>query len=164
MDQIPAPVSPDDPGRGPLIMGLTWIFAGLAIIATCMRFYIRTKLAHGLVVDDWLMWAAAACNIVSQAFVTVGYQYGLGKHDASLRPDQMMNVLKWMWLANTPGLIVGILACISIAILLVRLFRRSYMAQMVLDKRDGDLYRPDHGHSSLHVSTKYSGEWKLGFV
>jgi len=87
-----------------------------------LRFYIRTKLMTGLALDDWLMCAAVACNIVSQSFVTVGYHYGLGKHDASLTPIQMINVLKWMWLANTPGLLVSILARISIAILLIRLF------------------------------------------
>jgi hypothetical protein len=55
-------------------------------------------------------------------FVSTGYHYGLGKHDASLTMDQMGNVLKWSWLANTPGLLVSITARLSIAILLVRLF------------------------------------------
>ncbi|KID94232.1 integral membrane protein, partial [Metarhizium majus ARSEF 297] len=122
MSQLPVPVNPDDQGRGPLVMGLTWTFAGVAIIAGVLRFYVRTKLAIGLALDDWLMFAAIACNIVSQSFVTIAYHHGLGKHDASLRPDQVVNVLKWMWLANTPGLIVSILARISIAVLLVRLF------------------------------------------
>ncbi|EFY97822.1 hypothetical protein X797_006445 [Metarhizium robertsii] len=122
MSQLPVPVNPDDQGRGPLVMGLTWTFATVAIIAGVLRFYVRTKLAIGLCLDDWLMFAAIACNIVSQSFVTIAYHHGLGKHDASLRPDQVINVLKWMWLANTPGLIVSILARISIAVLLVRLF------------------------------------------
>lgn len=52
----------------------------------------------------------------------MSYHYGMGKHDASLTPPQMVNVLKWMWLANTPGLLVSITARVSIAILLVRLF------------------------------------------
>ena len=34
----------------------------------------------------------------------------------------MIAVLKWMWLANTPGLLVSITARLSIAVLLVRLF------------------------------------------
>jgi hypothetical protein len=59
---------------------------------------------------------------VSQSFVTVAFHHGFGKHDADLRPDQMINILKWMWLANTPGLIVSVVARLSIAVLLVRLF------------------------------------------
>ncbi|KAF2269979.1 integral membrane protein [Lojkania enalia] len=122
MSQFPPPVNPDDLGRGPMIMGLTWTFTSLAIVAVVLRFYVRIKLASGPALDDWLMGIALVFDIVSQSFVTVGYHYGLGKHDASLRPDQMINVLKWMWLANTPGLLVSIVARISIAVLLVRLF------------------------------------------
>lgn len=61
-------------------------------------------------------------NLVSQAFVTKGYHHGLGKHDVDLAPPQMIAVLKWMWLANTPGLLVSITARLSIAVLLVHLF------------------------------------------
>lgn len=148
----PPPVDPSDTGRGPMILGLTWTFAGIAIIAAALRSYVRVKVTKGLGLDDWLMNAAVVsaythsffcreaslsvtynaivanipihqvCNIISQAFVTVAFTYGFGKHDANLRPDQMINILKWMWLANTPGLIVGILARLSIAVLLIRLF------------------------------------------
>lgn len=58
MSQLPVPVNPDDQGRGPLVMGLTWTFASVAIIAGVLRFYVRTKLAIGLCLDDWLMFAA----------------------------------------------------------------------------------------------------------
>jgi hypothetical protein len=37
-------------------------------------------------------------------------------------PDQLVNVLKWNWIASLPGMLVSILARISIAIMLVRLF------------------------------------------
>src|SRR4051794_37644201 len=63
-----------------------------------------------------------AFHITSMAFISVCYHYGMGKHDASLTPFQVVGVLQWAWLANTPGLLVSITARISIAILLVRLF------------------------------------------
>lgn len=54
---------------------------------------------------------------------TVSYHYGMGKHDQDLeQPTQFVNVLKWMWLASGPGMVISIIARISIAILLVRLF------------------------------------------
>ncbi|KAK8087644.1 hypothetical protein PG997_002605 [Apiospora hydei] len=119
---VPLPPNPSEPGRGPVIMGLTWTFAGLAIIATALRVYVRKTVANGISWDDWLMCIAVCFNIVSQSFVTIAYTHGLGKHDVNLTPDQMMGVLKWMWLANTPGLLVSIFARISIAVLLIRLF------------------------------------------
>lgn len=62
-------------------------------------------------------------QLASQSCVTVSFSYGLGKHDASYTsPQQEIDVLKWMWIANPTGLMVSILARTSIAILLVRLF------------------------------------------
>ncbi|EZF49847.1 hypothetical protein H103_06563 [Trichophyton rubrum CBS 288.86] len=112
----------DNPGRGPLIMGLTWSFAVLATITVGLRFYIRVELNNRPSLDDWLIAVALIFNFVSQSFVSVGFTYGLGKHDANLQPNQLINILKWMWLANTPGLLVAITARLSIAMLLVRLF------------------------------------------
>ena len=37
-------------------------------------------------------------------------------------PDQLIEVLKWSWVAMSPGILVSILARISITILLIRLF------------------------------------------
>ncbi|KAM5492715.1 hypothetical protein MaudMau93_001431 [Microsporum audouinii] len=122
MSHMPLLINPDDLGRGPLIMALTWTFASLAAIAVALRYYVRIKLSNRLVLDDWLIGAALIFNIISQCFVSVGYHYGFGKHDASLRPDQIINIFKWMWLANTPGLLVAITARLSIAVLLVHLF------------------------------------------
>ncbi|EGD95986.1 hypothetical protein TESG_03447 [Trichophyton tonsurans CBS 112818] len=115
-------ITPDNLGRGPLIMGLTWSFAVLATIAVGLRFYIRVELNNRPSLDDWLIAVALIFNFVSQSFMTVGFTYGLGNHDANLQPYQIINILKWMWLANTPGLLVAITARLSIAMLLVRLF------------------------------------------
>ena len=47
----------------------------------------------------------------------------MGKHDADLEiPHEFVEVLKWNWLSLVPGCVVSVLARISAAILLVRLF------------------------------------------
>lgn len=62
-------------------------------------------------------------QVATQALLTVSYQNGMGKHDANLeQPTQFVTVLKWNWITEVPGLMVSILARISITILLVRLF------------------------------------------
>jgi hypothetical protein len=122
MNTFPPPVNPDDPGYGPMEMGLAWTFTVFAMVAVGLRAYVRQSLAKRLSSDDWLMCLALVFHLISMGFVSTGYHYGLGKHDADLTMDQMGNVLKWSWLANTPGLLVSITARLSIAILLVRLF------------------------------------------
>lgn len=51
-------ITPDNLGRGPLIMGLTWSFAVLATIAVGLRFYIRIELNNRPSLDDWLIAVA----------------------------------------------------------------------------------------------------------
>lgn len=53
---------------------------------------------------------------------TLAFESGLGKHDAELTFDQLVNVLKWIWVSTTPGILVAIVARISISILLIRIF------------------------------------------
>ncbi|KAJ8062111.1 hypothetical protein OCU04_008672 [Sclerotinia nivalis] len=121
--KFPPPVNPDDLGRGPMIIGLTWAFTGLAVIAVSLRLHIRKNITHVVGWDDWFMLASVILQVANQALITVSFAYGLGKHDMSLRqPDEMVNVLKWNWIASAPGMLVSILARISIAILLIRLF------------------------------------------
>ncbi|KAF4633296.1 hypothetical protein G7Y89_g4834 [Cudoniella acicularis] len=120
---FPAPVFPDDPGRGPMIIGLTWAFTGLAVITVALRLYVRKTITRISGLDDWIMLVAVILQVLNQSLVTISFHYGLGKHDMSLeQPDQMVAVLKWNWIASLPGMLVSILARISIAILLVRLF------------------------------------------
>jgi hypothetical protein len=57
MESIP-PVNPDDLGRGPMIMGITWTFTILAMMAVCLRFYLRLKISKLYLMEDWFMLAA----------------------------------------------------------------------------------------------------------
>ncbi|GAW24166.1 hypothetical protein ANO14919_137470 [Xylariales sp. No.14919] len=125
-DALPPPVNPSDPGIGPLIMGLTWTFTSLSLIVIGLRFWIRLSLAEMLSLEDWLMLAAGLINLICQAFNTVSFHYGMGKHDRDLTFDQVVNTLKWEWLASTPGIVSSAISRISIAILFVRIFGTKY--------------------------------------
>lgn len=57
-----------------------------------------------------------------QACITVGYTYGLGKRDMNLSFDQLVSILKWMWISSTFSILASTIARISIAVLLIRLF------------------------------------------
>ena len=138
MSGFPPPIDQGNLGRGPMIMGLTWTFTALAAIAATIRLIVRQKVHKHCGLDDWIMFLAAVrsylsvrwhnpdefqvLQVVAEALIAVSYHYGMGKHDHSLTADQMVQVLKWNWISSLPGMIVSIIARISIAILLVRLF------------------------------------------
>ena len=48
--------------------------------------------------------------------------YGLGKHKSLLSEDALSQILKTNWESQTPGILASIVARISIAVLLCRLF------------------------------------------
>ncbi|KAK0630992.1 hypothetical protein B0T17DRAFT_236873 [Bombardia bombarda] len=122
--EFPPPRNPNDLGRGPLVMGLTWTFTGLAIITTVLRMFVRRKVGtRKLGPDDWIMFAAMLLQLVNQILISIAFRYGMGKHLADLYiPDQLVTMSMWEWLAVPPGSAAAILARISICIVLVRLF------------------------------------------
>ncbi|KAI0474674.1 hypothetical protein F4859DRAFT_481528 [Xylaria cf. heliscus] len=111
-----------DLGRGPAIIAAGWTLTGLAVALIAARFYIRIVLIHHVSLDDWLMLVAGVLQVVVEGFATQAFMYGLGKHDRDLTFDELINVLKWIWLATLPGLLVTIIARWSISVLLVRIF------------------------------------------
>ncbi|KAI1174478.1 hypothetical protein F4777DRAFT_579909 [Nemania sp. FL0916] len=58
MPPVGAPVHPDDLGCGPLILGVIWTFAIIAILVVAERFDVQCKVADGPALEDWLMDAA----------------------------------------------------------------------------------------------------------
>ena len=55
-------------------------------------------------------------------FVTEALRWGGGKHDEDLTQEQLVNILKCFWMSTTPAILVSIVARISAAILLIRIF------------------------------------------
>ena len=49
---FPPPVNPDDPGIGPLMIGIMWTFTSLAMITIALRFYVRIAILKQLGLDD----------------------------------------------------------------------------------------------------------------
>jgi len=50
---FPPPRNFDYPGRGPVIVGVTWAPTSLTVMATLLRMYLRKK---KLSANDWLMF------------------------------------------------------------------------------------------------------------
>ncbi|KAJ8123866.1 hypothetical protein ONZ43_g281 [Nemania bipapillata] len=118
-----APVNPGDPGRGPAIIGVTWTLTTLASAFVAARMYIRSRPPSRVGWDDWTIVLALIIQLLHQALVTIAYHYGAGMHDEDLSPPQLIQVFMWFWISTTPAIIVSVVARISAALLLLRIFR-----------------------------------------
>ncbi|KAI0479888.1 hypothetical protein F4859DRAFT_530031 [Xylaria cf. heliscus] len=123
-----------DPGRGDVIIGVSWTLTTICTLFVAFRLYQRSRPPTRLGWDDWIILLALVLShitpspsfylstVISLQF-TVAYHFGAGKHDEDLTLPQLIKVLMWFWISTTPALIVSIVARISASILLVRIFR-----------------------------------------
>ncbi|KAI1076746.1 hypothetical protein F5B20DRAFT_572600 [Whalleya microplaca] len=116
------PVNPNDPGIGPLIMGLTWALTGLAIFTVSARIYYRRRYRSFGSSDDWFMISAVVLQIVYQACITVLVHWGLGKDSTNLTTEELIMTKKWTWVSAPFANLVSLCARISIVIMLIRIF------------------------------------------
>ncbi|KAH7308400.1 hypothetical protein B0I35DRAFT_360525 [Stachybotrys elegans] len=121
MDTYRPGANPDDLGRGPMIVGIVWTLTILAMFVIGVRLYARKKL-KSLSWDDWIMAAALCIQLVDNSFMMVSYSYGMGKHDADMTLNQIINAVKWGWLWTSAGIFVATLARVSCSIFLIRIF------------------------------------------
>ncbi|KAI0444739.1 hypothetical protein F4803DRAFT_560600 [Xylaria telfairii] len=130
---FPPPVDRDDLGQGPLIMAITWIFQIAALGAVAARLIVRRRMRVSWASDDYFMLAAVIVQLGIQSLATSSFTSGLGKHDRSLYPEELMTILRDNWVSVPPGIIVGLLSRTSIALLLSRIFApRKWFSYYVL--------------------------------
>ncbi|KAI9147228.1 Hydrolase ORFZ [Paramyrothecium foliicola] len=121
--QMP-PVDPNDQGLGPSIIGATWFLTLLAGICVGLRMYTRIKVTSQIWSDDWIMIVAMCLQFAYLGFLHNACAWGLGKPPQAFMVaiDDFKQVQLWSWVAMTVGTAVSVIARISIAILLVRIF------------------------------------------
>ncbi|KAI2637159.1 hypothetical protein GGS26DRAFT_473639 [Hypomontagnella submonticulosa] len=118
----PPPANPDDPGRGPAILGVAWALTVVCLVFVGVRIYYRRRAQAVLGWDDWLIVVAALLQIFHTGIVTEACHWGAGMHDEDLTLNQLVNIIKWFWISTTPALVVSVISRISAAILLIRIF------------------------------------------
>ncbi|OTA90308.1 hypothetical protein M434DRAFT_390627 [Hypoxylon sp. CO27-5] len=121
LDQLPLALSPNDPASGQMILGVTWAFTSMIIVAIILRLWLH---AGRLDLDDWFMVAAEVCQIVFQGLVTLQLYWGLEwKQDGDPNTHaEYIQYMKYGWIASTPAILVSVLARISATLPLNRLF------------------------------------------
>ncbi|KAI1411925.1 hypothetical protein F5Y13DRAFT_190923 [Hypoxylon sp. FL1857] len=114
------PNAPTDSNAGAMLataitmMTFSWLSVSL-------RSFVRARLTNGFQWDDWLMLAAQINYTVSCAFVLVGIQNGLGRHNRSLDQYHEIQAIMYQALATATYVLNMWLIKLSIGIFLLRL-------------------------------------------
>jgi hypothetical protein len=114
------PVVDEGPGTGPVILGVSWTFASLGIIAVGLRMWARRPAGYDL--GDWLMVLATALMIIYQAVLTESVVWGLGRTFESITLDDYHEIFYWQLLAQFFLNLQPVFSRWSIAVFLIRLF------------------------------------------
>lgn len=109
---------------GPLV-GTCIAFLALSWLAVGLRTYTRAVVIKGMQEDDWLMLVAQVIFTLSCAFVFVGVQDGMGRHNAAITDDdKKISALMWQALATVTYVINMMFIKLSIGIFLLRVSAR----------------------------------------
>jgi hypothetical protein len=113
---------PNSMGMGRTVLAVTWLFVSLCVLAVALRFYVRKRSQLSIKIEDWLMLLALVLHIVCQGFLTQSVRWGFGKEYANLALEQYMKVHKYEFIFAPFSYLLQVIARISIAILLIRIF------------------------------------------
>ncbi|KAK4069727.1 uncharacterized protein Triagg1_6857 [Trichoderma aggressivum f. europaeum] len=102
------------PNNGPTIAAVALSVTALALVALCLRIYVRTRIAKAVGLDDWLIIASwnwdwkqiGACGYTSATIVQT--KWGLGLIELDTMPDEnVLNFGKTQYI-GAPFYVLGI--------------------------------------------------------
>ncbi|PTB62336.1 hypothetical protein BBK36DRAFT_1144774 [Trichoderma citrinoviride] len=94
------------PNNGPTIAAVALTVTSLALIALCLRMYVRTRITKAVGLDDWLIIASwiGACGYTTATIVQT--KWGLGLIELDSMPDE--NLLNFGKYIGAPFYVLGI--------------------------------------------------------
>ncbi|KNG90331.1 hypothetical protein ANOM_001465 [Aspergillus nomiae NRRL 13137] len=128
-------------GKGPLVLGVTWAEAGLALILLALRAKTASlcppgQPGFGIFGLRWdFIWVvvALAFALCAQSFMTISVSYGLGDHQSLLSAHDIIHTNLWSWMAQIMAVLCLAISRIAvIAFLLSLQGRTSSIGRIVL--------------------------------
>ncbi|MCJ1372496.1 hypothetical protein MMC20_003721 [Loxospora ochrophaea] len=123
MDQAPVNVNQN---RGSNVVVLTSVFTALSFLTTALRLVIR-KLNRQLSYDDLAITIAVLFTLVSWPFTILAVGSGYGRHQTTLTPAQIENVLHWLWVIEFNLFFTLPLTKISICCFMLRIKNKGWL-------------------------------------
>ncbi|KAB8076245.1 hypothetical protein BDV29DRAFT_154873 [Aspergillus leporis] len=110
-------------GNSAIIIIVTAVFLSIALVAVCLRCFVRLKIVHAFGRDDALIVTAMVLNIGFAACTILGASSGMGKTKVYLaaRPDEAQRGLLFWWLGQIMYILTVSVGRPAIAITLLRL-------------------------------------------
>ncbi|KIV98632.1 uncharacterized protein PV09_09579 [Verruconis gallopava] len=87
--------------RSASVKAVAYLFIALAWFTFPLRIWVRGKMLKSLGIDDILTTITLAIFTVFIAWVLYAAEYGTGRHNASLMPEELVKALKGWWYAET---------------------------------------------------------------
>jgi len=121
MGSLGPPPVPRDVNHGSAITAVSATMFAFSAISTLVRVFVRSKIVKQFGWDDFTISLAMILHIFSFIFELLAVDYGLGRHQDYLTPNQFVNALKWAELDRIFFVIITCLTKISICLFLLRI-------------------------------------------
>ncbi|KAL5365187.1 hypothetical protein BJX96DRAFT_158711 [Aspergillus floccosus] len=113
----------DSDSLQPWVSATTIAVTVLAFVAVCLRLLARYERKQALWWDDWMILWSMAWNIVVVGFIFAMIRAGMGLHAATLPPDDVVLVAKFLVVAEILYVFNLVWTKISILLMYYRIFR-----------------------------------------
>ncbi|KAL9072380.1 MAG: hypothetical protein Q9157_005124 [Trypethelium eluteriae] len=107
--------------NAPKLLGAAWSLAALVTVFVGLRLYTRAVLVKNVALDDHILILAVIVTWATAALAQVSCNAGLGRPLYFLPPENVVEALKWVLIAQPVGILAGMLGRISFAVTLLRL-------------------------------------------
>ncbi|UNI14258.1 hypothetical protein JDV02_000905 [Purpureocillium takamizusanense] len=124
-------------GRGPLLLGVSWAEAAVAIILIGLRAKTASLCPPGHLLSTgifglrwdfcWVIFALALA-LSAQVLMTISARYGLGNHEGLLSDEEIVQTNFWSWMAQVVAILAMAVGRLAVIAFLVTLQARTLIA------------------------------------
>ncbi|EYE91326.1 uncharacterized protein EURHEDRAFT_406167 [Aspergillus ruber CBS 135680] len=118
--------------KGPKIIGVFWVMAGLTLVMVVSRLYIRAGVLRNMGSDDWLIAASMVMSLAYTSLTTVNVAFGYGRHADTLSPERLVKVSLVNYIDFTLGIVSFSLPKLAVAALLNRIVNPNWWQKAAL--------------------------------
>jgi len=117
-----SPPGPDE-SKGPLLIGITTFLYALSLSLYGTRIYSRVRPTLRLGLDDFFVTLAVLFALAEWILLLISITYGVGRHNFYVKPDDLENAEKYLFLSQPPFAWALAFAKLSIIWMLIRIQR-----------------------------------------
>ncbi|KAF2156555.1 hypothetical protein K461DRAFT_288959 [Myriangium duriaei CBS 260.36] len=105
-------------GVGEVILTISFILAGVAVVLLGLRVYASQSGASRLRADFWFVAVGTALGVATEGLFVMACKNGIGRHISQVSADQLWQALRWSWIGIFTGLVGTFTAKLGIVALL----------------------------------------------